>query len=84
MMRTIVVLAVCLSGTVCGQHATAPRFEEASVRPIDAYPSSSGIKTGRGWLTADNVTLKRCIMGAYHVGRNQIVGGPDWRTAEEE
>ena len=25
-----------------------------------------------------NVTLKRCIMGAFGVGPNQIVGGPEW------
>jgi len=54
----------------------------ASVKPIDADPGSSGIKTGRGRLTANNVTLKRCIMGAYHVGRNQIVGGPDWLDSD--
>jgi uncharacterized protein (TIGR03435 family) len=25
-----------------------------------------------------DVTLKRCIMGAYGIGPNQILGGPDW------
>jgi uncharacterized protein (TIGR03435 family) len=25
-----------------------------------------------------NVTLKRCIMGAYGIGPNRIFGGPDW------
>jgi uncharacterized protein (TIGR03435 family) len=82
MMRTIVVLAVCVSGTVYGQPAPAPRFEVASVKSSDADPGSSGVKTGRGRLTANYVTLKRCIMGAYHVGRNQIVGGPDWLDSD--
>ena len=29
-----------------------------------------------------NVTLKRCIMGAYAVGPNQISGGPDWLDSD--
>jgi uncharacterized protein (TIGR03435 family) len=30
----------------------------------------------------NNVTLKRCIMGAYGVGPNQITGGPAWLESE--
>jgi uncharacterized protein (TIGR03435 family) len=42
------------------------RFEVSSVKPSNADASSSaGIKTGHGRLDAYNVTLKRCIMGAY-------------------
>ena len=40
------------------------------------------MSTGNGRLTAINVTLKRCIMGAYAVGPNQIFGGPDWLDAD--
>jgi len=29
-------------------------------------------------MTGNNVTLKRCIMGSYGVGQNEIQGGPDW------
>ncbi len=28
------------------------------------------------------MTLKRCIMGAYAVGPNQILGGPDWLDSD--
>ncbi len=38
--------------------------------------------TSDGRLTANNVTLKRCIMSAYGVGPNQILGGPDWTESE--
>jgi len=83
MVRAIAGLAVCVSGAVCGQSTVAQRFEVASVKPSKADPgSSSGIKTGRGRLDARNVTLKRCIMGAYGVGPHQIFGGPDWLESD--
>jgi uncharacterized protein (TIGR03435 family) len=83
MVRAIASLAVCVSGAVCGQATVAWRFEVASVKPSKADPgSSSGIKTGRGRLDARNVTLKRCIMGAYGVGPHQIFGGPDWLESD--
>jgi uncharacterized protein (TIGR03435 family) len=59
-----------------------PRFEVASIKPSNAGPEYSGIKTGHSRLTATNVTLKRCIMGAYTVGPNQIFGGPDWLDSD--
>jgi uncharacterized protein (TIGR03435 family) len=58
--------------------AVALRFEVVSVKPNNADLSSSGIKTGHGRLDAKNVTLKRCIMGAYGVGPHQVSGGLDW------
>ena len=60
----------------------AQTFEVASIKPTNADPGSSGIKTGRGRLDANNVTLKRCIMGAYGVGPHQIAGGPDWLDSD--
>jgi len=72
MLRIIAILGVCVS--VLGQ-----QFEVASVKPSSADQGSpSGIRTGNGRLDAHNVTLKRCIIGAYSVGPHQIFGGPDW------
>jgi len=70
----IAILLLSIVGAALGQ-----TFEVASVKlsSLDAN-STSGIKTGRGRLDAHNVTLKRCIMGAYAVGPHQISGGPDW------
>ncbi|HEY3739046.1 MAG TPA: TIGR03435 family protein [Bryobacteraceae bacterium] len=61
----------------------AQGFEVASVRPsrVDSN-SSSGIATGHGRLDGRNVTLKRCIMGAYGVGPNEVIGGPEWISSE--
>src|SRR5580698_3581298 len=78
MPRVIVLLSLCLSGAIFGQSDAVQQFEVASIRPSKTDPGSSGITTGNGRLTASNVTLKRCIMGAYAVGPNQILGGPDW------
>src|SRR5437016_4048309 len=68
---------------VHGQSGAGLRFEVASIKPSMAdSANSSGIKTGHGRLTASNVTLKRCIMGAYGVGPSQISGGPDWLDSD--
>ena len=55
-----------------------PAFEVISVKPSNADANSSGIDTRNGRIHGYNVTLRRCIMGAYGVGPNQIIGGPDW------
>jgi len=79
-IRAFAGFALFASGTLYGQSPAAPRFDVASVRPsaLDQFAGSSGLKTGRGRLTATNVTLKRCVMGAFAVGPNQISGGPQW------
>ena len=82
MIRPIASLAVCISAAVYGQPEAGQHFDVASIRPSNANPNSSGINTGNGRLTATNVTLKRCIMGAYGVGPNQITGGPDWLDSD--
>ena len=77
------LLAIVAVTVVHGQPAAADRFEVASVKPSNADPSSvSGIKTGHGRLDAHNVTLKRCIIGAYGIGPHQVFGGPDWLDAD--
>jgi uncharacterized protein (TIGR03435 family) len=82
MIRAMLSLAVCAAGVVCAQAAVQQQFEVASVKPSKADPrSSSGIRTGHGRIDAGNVTLQRCIMGAYGAGPHQIVGGPDWLTS---
>src|SRR5436305_7752265 len=74
MARAGIGLLLCVSA-VYGQ----PRFEVASIKPSsDPTSNSSGGRSGNGRLTMANVTLKRCIMGAYGLGPNLIVGGPAW------
>jgi uncharacterized protein (TIGR03435 family) len=84
MIRAIASLAACVSGAVYGQSAVTQRFEVASVKPANAdqLSRSSGGHSGRGRLTMTGVTLKRCIMGAYGVGPNQIFGGPEWLDSD--
>jgi uncharacterized protein (TIGR03435 family) len=64
--------------------AAPPEFEVSTVKPSPFNPSgyTSGIDTGHGRLDGQNVTLKRCIMGAYGVGPHQVVGGPDWLDSQ--
>jgi uncharacterized protein (TIGR03435 family) len=84
MIRAIAVLTLCISGAVYGQSALPQRFEVDSVKltPAGEFDGPSGVATGHGRLTANNVTLKRCIMGAFSVGPNQIAGGPPWLNSE--
>ena len=60
----------------------ALQFEVATIKPHSGDSTSSGLNTEHGMLNAENVTLKRCIMGAYGVGPHQVVGGPDWVGTE--
>ena len=82
MLRVVASLAVCVSGMACAQSTAGPQFEVAAIKPSRADTGSSGLHTGHGRLTAANVTLKRCIMGAYAVGPNQIFGGPSWLDSD--
>ncbi len=64
-----------------GQSTDGPRFEVATVKPAspeEIQAGTSGIATGHGRATGTNVTLKRCIIGSYHLGPNQLIGGPSW------
>ena len=83
MIRGVVCLALYAVGMAYGQSEAAKRFEVASIKPSNADSrSSSGIQTGHGRLTANNVALRRCIIGAYGVGPHQIFGGPDWLDSD--
>lgn len=73
-----------LSFFLCCQNADVPRFEVASIKPSnpDQLNAPSGIRTGHGRIAGNNVTLKRCIMGAYGLGPHLIAGGPDWLDSD--
>ncbi len=73
MFRTGIILG--LSFTAIAQ----AQFEVASVKPSGPrHSESTGMRTGKGRITANELTLKRYIMGAYGLGQNEILGGPDW------
>jgi uncharacterized protein (TIGR03435 family) len=61
------------------QAAGPPAFEVASIKPSLEPPGSVvGIFESKGRISAKNVTLKRCVRGAYDVLEPQIIGGPKW------
>ena len=65
--------------------AQAPSFDVATIKPAspqEIQAGISGIKTGHGRITGTNVTLKRCIVGSYHLGPHQIIGGPPWLDSD--
>jgi uncharacterized protein (TIGR03435 family) len=74
----LVALVLLQTARLFGQGTPAPAFEAASIKPSRAEPNSgSGIPTSKGRISAYNVTLKRCIRGAYDVPESQIFG-PKW------
>jgi uncharacterized protein (TIGR03435 family) len=63
----------------CALFAQPVSFDAAAIKPSEALPGSwSGIRDDNGHLDARNVTLKRCISGAYEIPEGQITGGPKW------
>lgn len=77
-------LTLLLFLTVWWQGEVTPRFEVASIKPSspDKIGAPSGIASGHGRITGSYVTLKRCIMGAYGIGPNEIAGGPPWLDSD--
>ena len=57
-----------------------PRFDAAVIHPSNPNESDapSGCSTTPGFMRCSNVTLKRCITGAYGIGADRVLGGPDW------
>ena len=80
-MRLAPLLATAL--LACAQ--TELRFEVASIKPAsddEIAAGTSGLKTGHGRAIGTNVTLKRCIIGCYHIGPGQVIGGPNWLDSD--
>ena len=63
-----------------GAHAaTAPRFEVASVKPIQGELNfNTSLKIEHGKLKADNATLKQLVALAYGTQGARVLGGPTW------
>ncbi|MGA7234701.1 MAG: TIGR03435 family protein [Bryobacteraceae bacterium] len=73
--------AIFLASFAYAQTPAALQFEVAAIKPAspeEIQAGSSGCYTGHGRARCTDVTLKRCIVGAYHAGPGQIVGGPSW------
>ncbi len=80
MARAALVLLICW--TACSQTEATPRFEVAAIKPANEVRPGGGIVTRHGRVTIVAETLKRCIMGAYGLGPNQIAGGPAWLDSD--
>jgi len=84
-MRRVAVCSVLSLAFSLAQARAAqsdpPRFEAASIRPSspeEVAAGRSGCDTTPGLMRCTNVTLKRCIVGAYVVGPERVLGGPAW------
>jgi uncharacterized protein (TIGR03435 family) len=80
-MRLAAGLLLVILGAYARAQQPEAQFEVAVIKPAnaeDGASGSSGIKTGKGRASAKNVTLKRCIIGSYHIGPGQVIGGPSW------
>jgi len=76
------LLGSLLAVAAFGQQAP-PAFDAASIKASTASAdSSSGITTDTGRIAGRNVTLKRCIRGAYDIPEARVVGGPRWANED--
>lgn len=86
-MHAVGTLVIFLASGVLASGVLAPgllaqepvAFEVASIQPSREGPGSpSGIAEGPDGIVARNVTLRRCVRGAYNLPETQISGGPKW------
>jgi uncharacterized protein (TIGR03435 family) len=74
-------IALAIGPFAYSQAPGAAHFDVATIKLASAEEikaGTSGIKTGHGRATGIDVTLKRCIIGSYHIGPGQVIGGPSW------
>src|SRR5271165_6935023 len=84
-MTRIALLTAFAAGFIYAQSFESLRFEVATIKPAspaEIQAGTSGIKTGHGRVTGTNVTLKRCIIGSFHVSPHQIIDGPNWLDSD--
>lgn len=98
-MHGIVAVAVCVIGVLVAARATAqspapggPRFEVASVKPVDPFAEirnngrqggpivmpQTGVRFEPGGRLVAVATLRTLIMRAYGIKLYQLEGGPAW------
>jgi len=83
MVRIAVILISSCAAVFAQRSPVTPAFEAASIKPSSDPPGSvTGIFESKGAITAKNVTLKRCVRGAYGMEESQIIGGPKWAGEE--
>jgi uncharacterized protein (TIGR03435 family) len=77
-------LILCTALAAGMSRAQAPRFEAAAIHPASPAESNgpSGCTTTQDFMRCTNVTLKRSIAGAYNVGQDRVLGGPDWADTD--
>src|SRR5688572_459651 len=68
--------------------AQSASFEVASIKPSNPNPptpmaAAPLMLPALGRLTAQNVTLRMLVMGAYQKQPFEIVGGPPWWNSEK-
>ena len=85
MIRFAVASVAAFLAVLAYPQTAAQHFEVAVVKPAgpaEIQKGSSGCYTGRGRAVCTDVTLKRCIIGAFHTGPGQVVGGPGWLDSD--
>jgi uncharacterized protein (TIGR03435 family) len=81
-------VAVALAFAPFAAAQSSPSFEVASIRPSNPNPAgplagAPMILPALGRLTAQNVTLRMLVMGAYQKQPFEMVGGPSWWNSEK-
>ena len=70
-----VVLSIAL---VAQQHLDKVEFEVVSIKPADPADPGHMAQSMPGGFRGRNLRLFELIMNAWHLNRDQIIGGPNW------
>src|SRR5687767_7167240 len=81
-MHRLAVLVLCLIPATLAAQQAAPVFEVASIKPNRSGSESFSSQTLPDRLIFTNYKLAWIVAGAYQVGRDNVLGGPDWITTE--
>ncbi len=79
MKKAMLLLIVAFATTLHGQ-----TFDVASVKPTGSEDGPSSIRPTTGLITAQNVSLRKIILGAYDIpdDRDYALVGPHWLATE--
>ena len=64
--------------TAAFAQAGQPEFEAVSIKPADPSAPARMVGATPGGYRGRNLRLSDLMMGAWHLNREQIVGGPNW------
>jgi uncharacterized protein (TIGR03435 family) len=79
----LIVLCTSVPTTTFAQaNPSEPRFEVASIKPLQGYVAGQRLRSDPGRISYPSVSLKLLLMRAYGVEYYQVNGDPAWMETQ--